>query len=134
MIEAEKGDIVFVPPDYGHITINRSDKALKMANWVCRDFSSLYEPVKQFGGGAYFLLEDGLVRNPNYVSVPKIRWLEPTPAEKFGLSKGEDMYELIENLQVLGFLKEPQALANIFEAALCSVETKCTTNFMKSEN
>lgn len=31
VVEAEKGDIVFIPPDYGHITINRSDKVLKMA-------------------------------------------------------------------------------------------------------
>jgi glucose-6-phosphate isomerase len=119
VVEAKKGDIVFVPPDYGHITINRSEKVLKMANWVCRDFSSLYEPVKQFGGGAYFLLEDGFVRNPNYASVPEIRWLEPATAEKFGLSKGEDMYELIENLQVLRFLKEPHAAVTIFEAAFC---------------
>jgi glucose-6-phosphate isomerase len=119
VVEAEKGDIVFVPPDYGHITINGSEKVLKMANWVCRDFSSLYESVKQLGGGAYFLLENEFVRNPNYAYVPEIRWLEPTTARKFGLSKGEDMYTLVENLQVLRFLKEPQIVADIFEAALC---------------
>lgn len=118
VVEVEKGDIVFIPPDYGHITINRSKKVLKMANWVCRDFSSLYEPVKKFGGGAYFLLEDGFVRNPNYASVPEIRWLESVEAEKFGLSKGENMYNLIENLQVLRFLKEPQATVEISKVAL----------------
>jgi glucose-6-phosphate isomerase len=119
VVEAGEGDIVFVPPDYGHITVNRSNKVLKMANWVCRDFSSLYEPVRQFGGGAYFLLEGGFVRNPNYCSVPEIRWLEPERAEKFGLSEGEDMYSLIEDLQVLRFLKEPQAEASVFEAVYC---------------
>jgi glucose-6-phosphate isomerase len=111
--------MVFIPHDYGHITINSSEKVIRMANRVCKDFSFLYEPVKQFEGGAYFLLENGFVRNPNYASVPEIKWLKPTSTEKFGLSKGEDMYELIENLQVLGFLKEPQTVANIFEAALC---------------
>lgn len=89
-----------------------------MANLVFRDFSSLYESVKQLGGRAYFLLENGFVRNPNYAYVPEIRWLEPVESEKFGLSKGEDMYNLIENLQVLRFLKEPQATEDIFEAAL----------------
>jgi glucose-6-phosphate isomerase len=59
-----------------------------MANWVCKDFSSLYEPVKQFGGGAYFCLKMGFVRNQNYASVPEIRWLEPIPAEKFRSQKG----------------------------------------------
>lgn len=32
VVEAEKGDIVFVPPDYGHTTINNYKKLLKMAN------------------------------------------------------------------------------------------------------
>ena len=114
VVVAEKGDIVFVPPDYGHITVNRSDKVLKMANWVCSDFSSLYEPVRQFGGGAYFLLESGVVRNPNYCFVPKIRRLEPSGAELVGLSKGEDMYVLVENLQNLSFLKEPQTFSGLF--------------------
>ncbi|MFY9540480.1 MAG: glucose-6-phosphate isomerase family protein [Methanosarcina flavescens] len=118
-VEAQKGDIVFIPPDYGHITINRSEKVLKMANWVSRDFSSLYEPVRQFGGGAYFLLEEGFVRNPNYCFVPEIWRLEPKGAELLGLSKGEDMYELVENLQALRFLKEPESLTCMFETAYC---------------
>ena len=40
-VNASSGDKVLVPPDYGHITINRSNKTLKMANFVARDFSSL---------------------------------------------------------------------------------------------
>lgn len=114
VVVAEKGDIVFVPPDYGHITVNKSDKVLKMANWVFRDFSSLYEPIREFGGGAYFLLEDGFARNPNYCFVPEIRRLEPSGAELVGLSKGEDMYVLVENLQNLRFLKEPQTFSGLF--------------------
>ena len=98
VVEAGEGDLVFVPPNYGHITVNRSEKVLKMANWVCRDFSSLYEPIRQFGGGAYFLLEEGFFRNPNYCSVPELRLLEPAQADKLGLSKGKDMYSLIEDL------------------------------------
>jgi glucose-6-phosphate isomerase len=78
-----------------------------MANWVFRDFSSLYEPIRKFGGGAYFLLESGFVRNPDYCFVPEIRRLEPLGADLVGLSKGEDMYVLVENLQNLRFLKGP---------------------------
>lgn len=122
VVEAGEGDLVFVPPDYGHITINRSENILKMANWVCRNFSSLYEPVKQFGGGAYFLLEEGFVKNQNYASVPEIRWLEPERAEKFGLSEGEDMYGLIYDLDILEFLKEPQATDDIFEAVFADCQ------------
>ncbi len=45
-VYATAGDKVLVPPDYGHITINRSNKTLKMSNFVARDFSSRYEPFK----------------------------------------------------------------------------------------
>ncbi|MGB9927147.1 MAG: glucose-6-phosphate isomerase family protein [Methanosarcina sp.] len=122
IIEAKKGDIVFIPPDYGHITINRYKKTLKMANWVCRDFSSLYEPIKQFGGGAYFLLENGFIKNLNYCCVPETRWLKPEKVDYLGLSPGEDMYKLIENMEILRFLKEPQfRMDNLgnFEAVFC---------------
>jgi glucose-6-phosphate isomerase len=56
VIKAEKGDLVLVPPGYGHVTINASEKTLEMANWVCRDFSSVYEPVKRLAGASYSFL------------------------------------------------------------------------------
>ncbi len=64
VVRAMEGDKVVVPPGYGHITINESNKRLKMANFVARGFSSIYEPIKERGGGAYFLTEDGFVENP----------------------------------------------------------------------
>jgi hypothetical protein len=72
-----------------HITINSSEKVLKVANGVCKDFSSLYEPVKPFEGGAFFLLENGFVRNTNYTSVPEIKWLKTASAEKLVRLRGE---------------------------------------------
>ena len=45
-VYAAAGDKVLVPPNYGHITINRSNKILKMANLVARDFSSIYDPIR----------------------------------------------------------------------------------------
>ena len=38
LIKAGAGDKVIIPPGYGHLTINASNKILKMANWVARDF------------------------------------------------------------------------------------------------
>lgn len=46
LVKATRGDKVIVPPNYGHVTINPSDRTLKMANWVCRSFDSVYEPTR----------------------------------------------------------------------------------------
>ena len=59
-VYASAGDKVLVPPGYGHITINRSNKTLKMANYVARNFSSLYDPIRGEGGGSLLFHQGGL--------------------------------------------------------------------------
>ncbi|MDQ1275353.1 MAG: glucose-6-phosphate isomerase, archaeal [Euryarchaeota archaeon] len=108
VIKAEKGDLVLVPPGYGHVTINASEKTLEMANWVCRDFSSVYEPIKRLSGAAYFLLKDGFAKNPLYINIPSIRYTAPLSFDEFGLDSGECMYELIHDAERLRFLTAPQ--------------------------
>jgi len=108
VIKAEKGDLVLVPPGYGHVTINASDKTLEMANWVCRDFSSVYEPIKRLSGAAYFLLKDGFAKNPLYRDIPPIRYLKPLGFDEIGLVSGESMYDLVHRAEKLRFLSAPQ--------------------------
>lgn len=118
IINAKAGDIVVVPPGYGHITINSSNKTLKMANWVCSDFSSMYHPIKEHAGAAYYLLEKGYVPNPKYTKIPAIRYLKPAEASMLGLAKGEDMYNLISDLSKLDFLKNPHLYSAMFSKVL----------------
>ena len=108
VITAEKGDLILIPPGYGHVTINASERTLEMANWVCRDFSSIYEPIKRLCGASYFLLKDGFAKNPLYKDVPPIRYLKPLAHNDFGLSSRENMYELVHNIEKLKFLTSPQ--------------------------
>lgn len=108
VIKAEKGDLVLVPPGYGHVTINSSEKTLEMANWVCRDFSSVYEPIKRLSGAAYFLLKDGFAKNPLYTNVPSVRYSTPMSFDELGLDSEENMYELIHDIGRLRFLTSPQ--------------------------
>ena len=51
LVKTTRGDKVIVPPNCGHVTINPSEKTLRMANWVCRSFESLYEPYTQHHEG-----------------------------------------------------------------------------------
>ena len=118
VIKAQAGDNVIVPPNYGHITINASDKTLKMANWVCGEFTSIYEPIRKLSGGAYYLLDTGFIQNPKYDNVPPIRYLEPTNYPEFGFVKGEDMYGLVNDIDKLKFLTSPQDFSDLFKKIL----------------
>jgi glucose-6-phosphate isomerase len=115
---AEKGDCVLIPPDYGHITINSSGETLKMANWVHRDFSSIYDTIKKLSGGAYYLLADGFVRNASYQDVPPIRFMNVMDYPELGLFAGKDMYGLVNDISRLEFLGEPQDYTSVFEKAI----------------
>lgn len=115
VVEAKAGEAVIIPPDYGHMSINRADETLKMANWVCTRFSSVYGPVRQFNGGAYYLLDEGFVPNSSYSEIPEIRQFSPANLSELGIFKGEDMYELVNEIEILRFLTEPQEFTELFD-------------------
>jgi glucose-6-phosphate isomerase len=118
LIKAKEGDKVIIPPGYGHLTINASNRVLKMANWVARDFESVYSPIKEKGGGAYYLLQDGIFKNPTYGHVPEIRICTPANLMEIGLQKGKEMYGLVKNISKLEFLTCPQKYMFLFEKLL----------------
>jgi len=118
-IEAKKGDKVIIPPNYGHVTINPSNKELKMANWVSNDFSSIYGPYKNHGGAAYFELKDGeIIPNKNYEDIPEINHLKPKNIPDIGFNKNEDMYNLIKEVENLNFLNKPHEYVWLWELVL----------------
>lgn len=109
MIKASAGDKVIIPPNYGHVTINASGKILKMANWVCSNFSADYAGIKKRRGGAYFMLaNDRLVPNMNYGRVPPLRFAESTDLSIYGIEKQKRLYDLIKNPELLEFLTHPE--------------------------
>lgn len=118
LVKADAGDKVIIPPGYGHLTINTSNKVLKMANWVARDFESIYQPIKEKGGGAYFILDKGMVKNPRYEHVPEIKHGRPANLKEIGLQKSKEMYGLVRDLKTLEFLTKPHEYAWVFEEVL----------------
>jgi len=85
LVKATRGDKVIVPPNCGHVTINPSEKTLRMANWVCRSFESLHEPYTQHHGGAYYELINGrLLHNRAYDKVPESRIAYPKETPEWG--------------------------------------------------
>lgn len=113
VVKARKGDVLIIPPNYGHVTINHTETVLKMANWVARTFCSIYEPIERKGGAAYFELTTGeFVKNERYEAVPPIRFLQPRDTGirelelelELELSKGVAIYELLKVSEKLKFL------------------------------
>lgn len=116
LIEAKEGDKVIVPPNYGHVTINPSNKELKMANWVSNQFLSAYEPYRECRGAAYFELNDGsMIQNTNYKDLPEIQHLKPTNIGDLGYYKNKEMYGLIHDPEKLRYLNQPQDYEWIWE-------------------
>jgi glucose-6-phosphate isomerase len=118
LIKAGEGDKVVIPPGYGHLTINASNKVLKTANWVARDFESIYSSIREKEGGAYFILDRGVVKNLRYNEVPEIRSLKPASVKEIGLEKRKEMYGLVRDINKLEFLTRPHEYGWVFDKIL----------------
>lgn len=118
VVRARAGDKVVVPPDYGHITINESNKRLKMANFVAREFSSIYDPIKERGGGAYFLTEGGFVENPSCEDAAPLREIEVPKVKALGLSRNREIYPIGREKGKLDWLVRPQDHIEALEGLL----------------
>ncbi|MEM1578935.1 MAG: glucose-6-phosphate isomerase family protein [Archaeoglobaceae archaeon] len=111
-IEAEKGDLVLIPPGFGHITINPTREVLLTSNWVCRNFESIYEPYKKLRGACYYYINGEWVKNENYSEKVELRFLEPFS------SMNEEMYYLVNEIEKLEFLTKPEKHMEIFKKYL----------------
>ncbi|MEA3230030.1 MAG: glucose-6-phosphate isomerase family protein [archaeon] len=121
-IHAKVGEIVIVPPNYSHITINPSNEILIISNWVADNFKSDYRQVIKTHGLAYYYIkkdtEDVWISNPNYKNETTIKQIEPVNPELIGLKKDEPLYNLIKTQSHLEFLNEPQKYETLFKKVL----------------
>jgi glucose-6-phosphate isomerase len=120
-VHASAGDKVLVPPGYGHVTINRSNKTLKMANFVARDFSSLYEPYRAKGGGAYFFTREGWIKNRRCSEAADLRRVDAPDREtlaRLGLKKSQEMYPRLREAGALEYLTRPDEHMELFKGLI----------------
>ncbi|NOY11733.1 MAG: glucose-6-phosphate isomerase [Archaeoglobi archaeon] len=115
-VEVKEGEMLLVPPDYGHVMVNPSDERLVTSNWVCRSFQSLYEPYARLRGAGYYLTTNGWAKNRNYRKLPEVREGRSAASELFDVD-GE-MYHLIEKPELLEMLTDPEKHREVFERVL----------------
>lgn len=114
LVEAVAGDKVLIPPGYGHITINPGPTFLVMSNWVAAGFNSVYGPIQELGGGAYFELtghgeDQQFVVNPRYQPTPRFSSRPVEDRPEFALLRGWPMYqEFLKSPEKFAFLTEPE--------------------------
>ncbi len=112
VIEAGMGEALYVPPGYGHVTINPGPEPMAMANVVDTGFNSVYGPYRERHGAAYYeIVERGqpyFVANGRYPDLPEPRLARPTRLEDLGLGGGEPLYaQLAADPRAFAFLSQP---------------------------
>jgi glucose-6-phosphate isomerase len=118
LVDAFETDIVIVPPEYGHVTINAGNSDLIMANIVSTSFESDYGEYEKKRGAAYYELSDGtFVKNQAYPDVPDLRIIQAVNLrEKLHLPAG-GIYEMVGS-DLPGFLNHPEKGADLFRETL----------------
>ncbi len=108
IVNADEGDVVLLPPGYGHVSVNRGEGTLILANLVCDRFESLYGEYEENRGAAYYYLKGGeVVQNTNYI-VQKSERLSPAQLnERYGFSSKDLLGEFHAEPKRFGFLKKP---------------------------
>lgn len=76
-VKINKNEVVVIPPGYGHITINPTNKALKTRDWSYECCESTYSFFERMGGACYFYTKSGWIKNKNYKKIPKLRFEKP---------------------------------------------------------
>jgi len=116
LIEAHKGDIIIIPPGYGHVTINPSpSQTLTMANLVSTAFTSEYAGYDHMHGAAYYELVGGIVqKNPAYPEVPPVRRMKNSRSILSDFGNGTTLYDVVGNDRIAQLLNHPENFADFF--------------------
>jgi len=108
IVNAKEGDVILLPPGYGHVSVNNGEGTLVLANLVFDRFESIYGEYEANRGAAYYYLKDGeVVQNTNYI-VQKSERLTPAQLnQRYGFSSGDLLAGLHDNPKAFEFLKRP---------------------------
>ncbi|MEI6292434.1 MAG: glucose-6-phosphate isomerase family protein [Methanomicrobiales archaeon] len=125
-VDAHAGDLVLVPPGFGHVTINPTkDSILQMANLVSSRFQSEYREYEKRRGAAYYEMTNGdVIKNPSYPVVPNIMLLSSRTFRSVPDQVRMPLYSMVQQRrEVLAILNHPENYRPFFEGALGDLTT-----------
>ncbi len=111
VVDAKEKDVVLMPPGYGHVTINKGEDTLVLANLVYSNFAPLYKEYKENRGAAYYYLKDHeLAQNTNYI-VHRNERLSPSELNaRYGIDSKDLLVEFYADPHKFAFLEKPGML------------------------
>lgn len=117
LVKAHTGDLVLIPPGYGHVTINPSKNTLLMANLVSSAFTSEYLPFEEMRGAAYYLYaNEKIERNPRYPeNIPPLRIVSSYGKKLPAPFPQKALYSCIGDEKCLEFLNNPGSFINEYQ-------------------
>lgn len=111
IVEAEKGDVLLIPPNFCHASINTAKKDLLLANVVADVFTPDYSMFKRNHGAAYYVLSNKtIVQNPNYIISGNERVKAGEINKRYSFESKDLLTEFSSNPELFEFLKKPSLL------------------------
>ncbi len=111
IVEAEKGDVLLIPPNFCHASINAAKKDLLLANIVADVFTPNYSMFKRNHGAAYYVLGNKtIVQNPNYIISGNERVKAGEINKRYSFESKDLLTEFSSNPGLFEFLKKPSLL------------------------
>jgi glucose-6-phosphate isomerase len=110
IIEAQKGDKIIVPPNYGHVSMNLGKEPAVESNLQKRDLPAVadYGGFEYYKGGAMYRTEVGWKENKEYV-VKSVKYVTPKEKPEWGLEKNKPLYSsFIESQDKFKWVTKPQ--------------------------
>lgn len=116
---ASEGDMILIPPGFGHVTINPGAEPLVMANIVSDAFSSDYAFFEAYRGAAYYEMDDGrFTKNPLYTRVADLRFLEAADHPEIGIVRDQPLYSLIGDPILGDVMNRPEQFTELWDRCL----------------
>lgn len=111
IVEGKKGDVLLIPPNFCHTTINRGQEQLILANLVSDNFTSDYSMYKKNHGAAYYVMASGdFVQNPYYIISNNERVSPIQINKRYGVEFSDLLAEFFHSPQKFDFLNHPSLL------------------------
>lgn len=110
IIEAKTGDKIVVPPNYGHVSINRGNSVAISSNIQRRDLpaSADYNTLAKTNGAALYYDGKDWAENYNY-QIASCQIVHPKDKPEWGLEKNKPLYtSFTESPEKFKWLIEPQ--------------------------
>ena len=110
-VEAKKGEVLLIPPNFCHATINSGKEPLLLANVVSGAFTSDYSAYKKNHGAAYYYTGEKIFKqNPSYMITKNERVKAAEINLRYGFQCRDLLSEFYTSPDKFVFLNKPSLL------------------------